>query len=99
MTALHVALRRTPPIAGLVGFSGSLIGPDALTTEITARPPMCLIHGDMDDVVPFKSLQYAKEGLKANDVKIEDHTRPFLGHSIDMEGIKIAAEFLKKVLL
>jgi phospholipase/carboxylesterase len=96
MTALQVSLRRAPTIAAMVGFSGALIGADTLAKEITARPPVCLIHGEMDDVVPFASLKAAGEALKAHGVPVETHARPFLGHSIDMDGIKIAAEFLKK---
>lgn len=95
MTALHLALRRTPAIAALVGFSGMLVAPEMLASEIKARPPVCLIHGNMDDVVPYASLANAVENLNANGVSIEAHTRPFLGHSIDMEGITIAGKFLK----
>ncbi len=98
MVGLQVAMRRTPPIAALVGFSGALIGAETLPTEIAARPPVCLIHGEADDVVPFPSLKHAAEALKSHGVPGESHPRPFLGHSIDMEGIKIAGEFLGKAL-
>jgi phospholipase/carboxylesterase len=97
MVGLQVAMRRAPAMAGLVGFSGALIVPETLAQEITARPPVCLIHGKADDVVPFSSLQHAVDTLKSNNVLVEAHTRPFLSHSIDMEGIKIAGEFLKRV--
>lgn len=98
MTALHLAMRRTPQIAAVVGFSGALVGGDILGKEITARPPVCLIHGNSDDVVPYSSLAHATETLKNHGVSVNSHTRPFLGHSIDMEGIAIAAEFLKEKL-
>lgn len=98
MAALHVALRRAPQMAAVVGFSGALIAPETLAKEITARPPVCLIHGESDDVVPFAALAHAAESLKAHGVPVKDHPRPFLGHSIDMEGMEIAAEFLKKQL-
>lgn len=98
MTALHLALRRTPAIAAVVGFSGALIG-RFLDKEIVSRPPICLIHGDMDDVVPYSSLAQAEELLTANGCSVETHTRPFLGHSVDMEGIAIAAGFLKDKLI
>ena len=98
MVGLQVALRRAPAIAALVGFSGALIGPDYLAKEVAARPPVCLIHGQADDVVPFHSLKLATDTLSACNVPVESHARPFLGHSIDMEGLKIAGEFLKKHL-
>ncbi len=98
MVGLEVALRRTPGIAALVGFSGLLIGADLLAKEIAARPPICLIHGDRDDVVPYSSLANAVAALKKHGIPLEDHTRPFLGHSIDMEGIQAGTVFLKKAL-
>jgi phospholipase/carboxylesterase len=98
MVGLQVAMRRAPAMAALVGFSGALIGPETLAPEIAARPPVCLIHGQSDDVVPFGSLQRATDALTSQKVKVEPHARPFLGHSIDMEGMKIAAEFLKNNL-
>jgi len=96
MVGLHVALRRTPAIAALVGFSGALIGAETLAKEITARPPVCLIHGQADDVVPFASLKHAADALTSHGVPVTAHPRPFLGHSIDMEGMAIAARFLGK---
>lgn len=98
MLALHVGLRRTPPIACVAGFSGALLSPDMLSKEIAARPPVMLIHGEADDVVPFASLERAVTALKEHGVPVASHARPFLGHSIDMEGIKLAAEFLGKHL-
>ncbi len=96
MTGLHVALRRTPAMAAFVGFSGALIGAETLGTEAAAKPPICLIHGQIDDVVPYSSLKYATDALATVGIQAETHTRPALGHSIDLEGIKIAGEFLKK---
>ncbi|MDX2113436.1 MAG: dienelactone hydrolase family protein [Alphaproteobacteria bacterium] len=93
MTALHVALRRTPQLAAVVGFSGSL-----LSAEVKVKPPICLIHGDRDDVVPYGALAHAETTLRQQGVLIEAHSRRGLGHSIDMEGLQIAAEFLVKKL-
>lgn len=97
MLALHVALRRQPQIAGLVGFSGALIEGEASMKEIKSRPPVTLIHGEQDDVVPFASLARAQGALKAAGINVETYPRPMLGHSIDMPGIGIAKAALKKV--
>ena len=93
MTALEVALHRKPQIAAVVGFSGSLIG----TENIVSKPPICLIHGEADDVVPFPAMKHAADTLKASGISIETHPRPFLGHSIDMDGIKLAGNFLQQL--
>ncbi len=93
MTSLHVAPRRSEPLAGIVGFSGALL--NANPDELTAKPPVCLIHGDADDVVPFQAMAMAEEQLSGAGFSIETHTRPGLGHGIDPEGIDIALTFLK----
>lgn len=56
MMALQVGLRRAAAVAGIVGFSGRLLDPEALPVEITARPPVLLVHGDQDPMVPFASM-------------------------------------------
>ena len=96
MTGLHVATRRSPAMAAFVGLSGALIGAEVLKNEISEKPPICLIHGQMDDVVPYVSMKHASDTLKTVGIEAETHTRKGLGHSIDLEGIKIAGEFLKK---
>ena len=94
MMSLYVALRRPKPCAGIVGFSGALIGEDG----ITAKPPVCLIHGDADTVVPFGAMGLAEALLKQEGVKVEAQRRPGLGHGIDPDGLDIAAKFLKAKL-
>lgn len=98
MMALYTALRRNDCVAAIVGFSGALIAPEALGAEIAARPPVCLIHGDADPVVPYDAMLHAEKGLQAVDVSVETHTRPHLGHGIDQEGIRTALAFLEKHL-
>lgn len=94
MMSLYTALRRPEPIAGIVGYSGALIGDAELQDEIASRPPVCLIHGTADPVVPFDAMETAKHALAANHVPLETHARPGLPHSIDEEGILLANAFL-----
>lgn len=96
MMSLYVAPRRPEPIAGVVGYSGALIGGDLLQKEILSKPPICLIHGDADMVVPYMAMRGAESVLEANKFSLETHTRPNLGHGIDGEGIAIAKQFLKQ---
>lgn len=94
MSALHVGPRREKQLAAIVGFSGALLAPELLA-ETKTKPPICLIHGEQDDVVPFAAMGAAEKELKASDFKIETHPRPYLPHSIDPGGIDIAIGFLK----
>ncbi|MDB5411647.1 MAG: phospholipase/carboxylesterase [Rhodospirillales bacterium] len=98
MMALYVGLRREKPIAGIVGFSGALLAGEALPQEIRSRPPVLLVHGDADLVVPFDALAMAEASLKAAGVQVETLTCAGLGHGIDEAGLKRAAAFLQRVL-
>lgn len=98
MTALHVALRRPRPCAVVVGFSGALLKPEVLSAEIRSRPPVLLIHGDADQVVPFAALAQAEQALKRNGVPVAAYRRPGLGHGIDQEGLQLCASALARHL-
>jgi len=94
MMALHVGPRRARSCAGIVGYSGLLIGPETLAAEIKSRPPVTLIHGEDDPVVPVTALSNAVDGLSAAGVAVQWHRRPGLQHGIDESGIILGAEFL-----
>ena len=94
MMALHVGLRRARPCAQIVGFSGMLVGGEDLGAEIASRPPVLLVHGQADEVVPFQAMPAAEAALKANDVPVAGLARPGLGHAIDPEGLTRAAQAL-----
>ena len=94
MMSLYVAPRRKQSLAGVVGFSGRLIAPDLLTKEIKSRPPILLVHGDADEVVPIESVFHAKDGLISSGIDATAISRPGLGHGIDPEGIEHAVTFL-----
>ena len=56
MMALHVGLRRARPCAGIVGYSGALVDPANLKDEARAKPPVLLVHGADDDLIPAEAL-------------------------------------------
>ena len=98
MMSLEVGLRREAQLAGIVGFSGRLLRAEALDAEIKSKPPVLLVHGDADQVVPPQSLDDATTALKAQGIAVDAHSRPGLGHGIDNEGLSLAAGFLSHVL-
>ncbi len=68
MMALHVGLRRAVPPIAIVGYSGLLVvppdaDPEKFAGAIKARPPVLLIHGDRDDLIPPQALFHAAGGL------------------------------------
>jgi phospholipase/carboxylesterase len=87
MMSLHVAPRRAKPVAQVLGYSGRLIGADLLKSEARSKPPVLIVHGTADQVVPFDSLAASEAGLKAAGLPVETLVRPGLGHSIDERGL------------
>ena len=98
MMSLFVGLRRAKAPAAILAFSGALPGPELLASELRSRPPVLLVHGDADEVVPVRALAHAAAGLKAAGVAVEELLRPGLGHGIDEEGLTRGGAFLRQHL-
>ncbi|MFO1079342.1 MAG: prolyl oligopeptidase family serine peptidase [Reyranellaceae bacterium] len=94
MMALHVGLRRARPLAGIVGFSGLLAGPEVLGAELRSRPPVLLAHGDADELLPHQLTERAAEALRANGVEVGVHIAAGVGHGINDTALAHAARFL-----
>ena len=101
MMALHVGLRRAAAPAAIVGYSGLLALPagaaaETVAGEIRSRPPVLLVHGDRDDLIPAQALFQASSGLASLGVAAEWHLSEGVGHGIDQEGLRHGGEFLKR---
>jgi phospholipase/carboxylesterase len=98
MMSLFVGLRREQRLAGILGYSGRLLAPELLANELRSRPPVLLVHGTEDPLVPYQSLDAAKNVLAALGVSTQTLTCPGIGHSIDEQGLRRGGQFLKEVL-
>jgi phospholipase/carboxylesterase len=103
MMALHVGLRRAVAPAAIVGYSGIFVlpnnaVPEAFAGDIKSRPPVLLIHGDRDDLIPAQALFHASQALAALDIPVEWHLSAGVGHGIDAEGLRQGGEFLARRL-
>ncbi|MDB5598437.1 MAG: phospholipase [Xanthobacteraceae bacterium] len=101
MMALHAGLRRPKAMAGIVGYSGLLAVPtegpiEDVIAQVRSRPPVLLVHGDSDELIPVQALFHATQGLAAMDVPTEFHVSPGIGHGIDGEGLRHGGEFLAR---
>ena len=100
MMALHVGLRRAVAPAAIVGYSGMLVLPENATRKQSrrdhARPPVLLLHGDADELIPVEALFLAAQGLAALGVPVEWHISAGIGHGIDQEGLRHGGEFLAR---
>ena len=98
MMSLYIGLRRSDPVAGIVGFSGRLLAPELLADELRSRPRTLLVHGTDDALVPYESLAAAEASLRNIGVSVETLTCAGIGHSIDQNGLRRGGSFLKNVL-
>ena len=98
MMALHVAPRRAEPVAGIVGFSGRLLVPERLAAEAVSRPPVLLVHGDADEIVPPASMPDAEAALKAAGFGVLTRVSEGIGHGIAPDGLSAALGFLRETL-
>ena len=94
MMALYTALRRPEAVACVIGYSGLLIGGDTLVAEKKSSPPILLVHGQLDEVVPFKAMDESKRAMKAAGLSVRSLARPQLGHGLDDAGIATGLAFL-----
>ena len=101
MMALHVALRRKLAPAAILGFSGMLVGPEKLG-EATARdargapPPVLLVHGDQDPLIPIDAMFLAADALAVAEIPTQWHISFGVGHGIDAGGLRHGGQFLAK---
>lgn len=99
MMALHVAPRREKPIACVLGYSGMLAAPQKLFEEVKSKPPVMLIHGDRDDMIPFPAMFEAVGALEAGGFSVEKHISQNTPHGIAPDGIEKGGDFLTKALV
>lgn len=94
MMALDTGLRLSAPLKGIIAFSGLVIAPERLKNEIVSRPPVLLVHGDVDEVVPALGSEGALSLLKDLGVDTRLHLSAGSGHTIAQDGLDAATGFL-----
>lgn len=98
MMSMHVAPRRDTEVAGIVAISGRLLRPDHLVAEARVKPPVLLIHGDQDPVVPFSDMAKAGDALTAAGFPTYGHIMKGTGHGIAPDGVGMALQFIRERL-
>lgn len=98
MMALHVGLRRKRQVAAILGYSGMLTGASELSHLALTKPPVLLVHGSDDPVVPVAALHAAKNDLERLGIKVTAHVAQGRGHSVDPFGLRMGGEFVAKAL-
>ena len=98
MMSLHIAPRRDTAFAGVVGFSGRLLAPERLHPETKVKPPILLVHGDADEMVPFEDMGRAGNALVEEGFEVYAHVMKGTGHGIAPDGLQVALSFLRDKL-
>jgi phospholipase/carboxylesterase len=96
MLSLYAAPRRARQVAGVVGYSGMMVEGDE--GELRTRPPVLLVHGDEDPMIPIAAFHQAEATLERLGFPLASHVSSGLGHSIDIEGLRLGGAFLLRVL-
>lgn len=99
MMALHVGLGRPQRVAAIVGYSGMLTDAHHLHGSDVPKPPVLLVHGSADPVVPVAALHIAEAELKRAGIAVQTHVSFGLGHSVDPVGLRLGRDFAAKALL
>ena len=98
MMALHVGPRRPRQLAGILGYSGMLADAAGFAAGVRTRPPVLLIHGDADPVVPIAGFHEARRALLAAGIEVGEHVVRGLDHSVDPTGLAAGEQFIRRVL-
>ena len=98
MMALHVLPARAEPVAGIVACSGRLLEPESLGQRVRVRPPVLLLHGDRDEMVPIRYFREAGEALQAAGFEVFAHVMQGTGHGIAPDGLSVALAFMAERL-
>jgi len=98
MMSLEVGLMLDESLRGIISFSGGLPAPKIMAKELKSKPPICFVHGGNDDVVPVGMSVVSNKALKEAGVETCFHISPPAGHTIAMDGLEFASDFIKKII-
>ncbi len=98
MMSLQVGLRRAKSPAGIIGFSGALAGPEKLQGEVRVKPPILMIHGDEDEMLPVSRMHAAVEALVKAGLTVQSHVSRGVGHGIAPDGLQLGGQFIYDAL-
>jgi len=98
MMSLHVGLTRPVKPAAIVGYSGVLAGAGSLQRQGPDAPPILLIHGDADPMIPAEALFASATALGEAGASVQWHVSQGIGHAIDADGLSLGGMFLSLAL-
>ena len=95
MMSLHVGLARSTKPAAIVGFSGMLPDAERISVLPPDAPPILLVHGDADTMIPADAMFSSAAALGRAGAAVQWHLSFGVGHGIDPVGLAIGGDFLQ----
>jgi phospholipase/carboxylesterase len=95
MTALYAGPRRANAPRAVLAYAGALLAPGVISAT-PGRPPVLLVHGEADEVVPAERSRAAARALEQTGFAVATEYCPGLGHGIDDAGLSRGALFLQR---
>jgi phospholipase/carboxylesterase len=92
--AMHHVATSAEGAAGVVAYSGRL------ASAIVAQngTPLTLIHGEDDEVIPVRELEYAADAFSNAGYTVDAYALPGIGHTISADGVALGQEALERAL-
>ncbi|HTM76055.1 MAG TPA: phospholipase [Devosia sp.] len=97
MMALHTGLSLPDKLMGVVAFSGSFQPAANFGDPDLPKPPVCIVHGDMDQVVGPELGDAANAALVGAGYDVRYHISRGVGHGIAPDGLAFASDFIATV--
>jgi phospholipase/carboxylesterase len=91
--ALDVGLQL--PLAGICSISGYPHGPFAIASDPV--PPVLVVHGQVDPVVPLGAARQVKQELEAAQVPLTYQELPAMGHDIPPQALALIQQFIDRL--
>ena len=97
--SINIGLTSKENFNCVVGFSGKIVNKENLSSRITSKTKMLLLHGELDAVVPANNLLEAKDFLLRNKIQVETHMIADSDHHIPIKASSIALNYIRKNFL
>ena len=98
MMSINVGLTSKESFNCIVGFSGKIIDMNDLSSRISSKTNILMVHGDLDQIVSPSSLLDAKDFFIRNKINIETIMIKNSEHHISIDASSEALKFIKKNL-
>ena len=96
MMSIQYAISQKKEIAGVLGYSGKIFDYELLGKNLSSRPKVKFLHGNIDEIIPVEEMYKAVDFLKLNKFNVDYKVYDNLSHAISPDGVSDGLNFIKK---